>query len=251
MQTRTGEAWRPTLDRGTAMRLAATEYARFLDVLRSLSPQEWSLPTCNTGWDVRDLAGHVTGMTHMSASLREQVRQTRVAQKRAGGLFIDALTAEQVRMTAGYDTDGLVERFATLGPKAARGRKRTPFFVRRRTMPEEFVINPPEAEAWTFGYLIDQVLTRDTWMHRTDIALATGRPMTLTADHDAVLVANVASEWAARHGQPVALTLTGPAGGSWTWGTGGPSLELDAVEFCRILSGRGSGDGLLRTQVPF
>jgi hypothetical protein len=28
-------------------------------------------------------------------------------------------------------------------------------------------------------------------------------------------------------------------------------LELDAVEFCRILSGRVEGDGLLRTKVLF
>lgn len=233
------------------MRLAATEYARILDVLRSLSAQDWKLPTCNTGWDVRALVGHVTGMTHMSASLREQVSQQRVANKREGGLFIDALTAEQVRRTAHYDAAGLVERFAALGPKAARARKRTPFFIRRRTMPEKFIVNPPVAESWTFGYLIDVILTRDVWMHRSDIAEATGKPMTLTPDHDGVLVADVVADWAIRHGQSCTLTLTGPAGGYWSWGEGGPSYELDAVQFARILSGRGSGEGLLETQVPF
>ena len=65
------------------------------------------------------------------------------------------------------------------------------------------------------------------------------------------LVADVAAEWAQRHGQPCILILTGPAGGRWAWGTGGPSYELDAVEFCRLVSGRGSGDGLLATPVPF
>jgi hypothetical protein len=49
----------------------------------------------------------------------------------------------------------------------------------------------------------------------------------------------------------VAKHLTGPAGGHWAWGTSGPCYELDAVEFCRIVSGRGSGDGLLATPVPF
>jgi hypothetical protein len=106
-------------------------------------------------------------------------------------------------------------------------------------------------ESWTIGYLVDVILTRDPWMHRSDIADATGRPMTLTAEHDGVLVADVAAEWAARHGQACSLTLTGPAGGSWTWGSGGEHLELDAVEFCRILSGRGTGAGLLETRVPF
>jgi hypothetical protein len=39
------------------------------------------------------------GMTHMAASLREQLSQMRAARRR-GGLFIDALTAEQVERTA-------------------------------------------------------------------------------------------------------------------------------------------------------
>jgi hypothetical protein len=106
-------------------------------------------------------------------------------------------------------------------------------------------------EPWTFGYLIDVILSRDPWMHRIDIARATGRDLVLTADHDGVLVADVAAEWAERHGQACTLTLTGPAGGSWVRGTGGPQLELDAVEFCRLLSGRGRGDGLLNIPVPF
>jgi hypothetical protein len=34
-------------------------------------------------------------------------------------------------------------------------------------------------------------------------------------------------------------------------GTGGEVITLDAVEFCRILSGRASGAGLLAQEVPF
>lgn len=32
---------------------------------------------------------------------------------------------------------------------------------------------------------------------------------------------------------------------------GGEEITLDAVEFCRILSGRGDGNGLLTQAVPF
>jgi hypothetical protein len=88
-------------------------------------------------------------------------------------------------------------------------------------------------------------------MHRSDIATAIGRQSALTAGRDGTLVADAAAEWAQRHRQPCTLTLTGPAGGHWAWATGGPSYELDAVEFCRIVAGRGSGDGLLATRVPF
>jgi hypothetical protein len=108
-----------------------------------------------------------------------------------------------------------------------------------------------EEEAWTIGYLVDTILTRDPWMHRMDIARATGRPPLLTAEHDGRIVEDVVEEWAERHGQPFRLRLGGPAGGAWSIGDDGPTIELDAVDFCRILSGRDSGNGLLTTEVPF
>lgn len=55
----------------------------------------------------------------------------------------------------------------------------------------------------------------------------------------------------ARHGRPCTLRLTGPAGGSFTFGSGGPAIELDSVELCRALSGRGAMTPPLGTHVPF
>ena len=73
----------------------------------------------------------------------------------------------------------------------------------------------------------------------------------LTAEHDGRIVADVVAEWARRHGQPFTLELTGTAGGTFDVGTGGESIALDAVEFCRLLAGRGEATGLLTTIVPF
>ena len=106
-------------------------------------------------------------------------------------------------------------------------------------------------ETWRLGYLWDIILTRDTWMHRVDITRAIGRPMELTAEHDGRLVADAAAEWARRHGRACTLVLTGPAGGRFTSGGGGEEHMLDALEFCRILSGRAEGVGLLAEEVPF
>ncbi|HET7529938.1 MAG TPA: maleylpyruvate isomerase family mycothiol-dependent enzyme [Mycobacteriales bacterium] len=243
---------RPALDRAVAMRLAATEYERFLAALRELSDEDWHRPTVNTGWDVHAMVCHTLGMTEMAASVPEQLRQMRTASKTKGdGPFIDALTALQVRKHVHRSPAELVTRFAAVGPKAARGRRRTPALIRGRRIGDQPVDDHGTTEPWTLGYLVDVILTRDPWMHRSDLAEATGRPMTLTADHDGVLVADVAAEWAARHGRPCTLTLTGPAGGTWTFAGGGEPLELDAVEFCRILSGRPEGSGLLATRVPF
>ena len=236
------------LDRATATRLAATEYRRFEELLRSLGPDDWGRPTDCPAWDVRALAGHVLGMAEMAASVRATVAQNAAASRAGGG--IDALTAVQVRRTAALSADALVERFAAVAPRAVRGRRRLSAVIGRFTLPEDQDVGG-QVERWRFGFLFDVVLTRDTWMHRVDNARATGRQLHLTPEHDGVLVADVVAEWAARHGRSYRLVLTGPAGGSWSAGTDGEEIELDAVEFCRLLSGRGDGAGLLGQQVPF
>ena len=101
------------------------------------------------------------------------------------------------------------------------------------------------------GHLMDVIYTRDVWMHRVDIARATGRPLELDAAVDGRVVEDVVAEWAARHRQPFSLRLTGPAGGGFHVQDGGQSLELDAVEFCRAVSGRFSGGGLLDVLILF
>ena len=236
------------LDRATAMHLAATEYGRFADLLRTLRPDDWTRPTECSAWDVRAMAGHALGMAQMVAALPAFVAQNAGAARAGGG--IDALTSLQVRKTAQLSPDELVEKFRVVGPRAVRGRRRLARALGRLPLPEVQVVGG-QRERWTFGFLFDVVLTRDTWMHRADISRAVGRPMELTPEHDGVLVADVVAEWAQRHGRPYRLRLTGPAGGEWVAGDGGEALDLDAVDFCRLLSGRGTGAGLLGQQVPF
>lgn len=237
------------LPRSTAMRLAATEYQRFLQLLRSLEPGDWTTPTDCPDWDVRAIAAHALGMVEMAASIRENNRQVRLA-RRSGETFIDALTALQVDERVDMTPTQIVNRFGRRAPKAARGRRYTPGLIRNRTMPVAQEVDGHE-EPWTIGYLIDVILTRDPWMHRVDIARATGAPHVVTADHDGVLVADVVAEWTARHGQPCTVQLTGPAGGMWQIGESGVAIEMDAVEFCRLVSGRGPAGAVLDTHVPF
>jgi hypothetical protein len=88
-------------------------------------------------------------------------------------------------------------------------------------------------------------------MHRIDISRATGHPLELTVGHDNVLVADVVDEWARRHAKACQLHLTGTAGGTWTFGAGGPGLDLDAIDFNRTLSGREPATDLLAVAVPY
>ncbi|MCX6398613.1 MAG: maleylpyruvate isomerase family mycothiol-dependent enzyme [Propionibacteriales bacterium] len=253
-QTTTAHAIRrSTLDRRMAMALAAEEYRRFADAVAILDVNDWKRPTDCPAWDVRQLTSHVVGMAAMAAGIREGARQRKIATAEAsthGIAMIDALTDLQVRERQDHAPQRLVDDARALVPRAARGRRMTPFFVRRMAMPVPQTVQGVD-ETWSLGYLIDVILTRDTWMHRIDLATATGTAPILTAEHDGRIVADVVDEWAARHGRPYCLDLSGPAGGSWRSADNGPVIEMDAVEFCRVLSGRGHGDGLLATEVPF
>lgn len=240
-------------DHGTAMRLAEEEYSRFARTLAGLATEDWQAPTSCPGWTVRDMAGHTLGMAELAASLPEMARQLNHASraaKRSGKPQIDELTALQVRKHQQLNEPDLVAAVQRIGPRAVAGRRRLPALVRARTIVDQ---GPDGAspERWKVGFLTDTILTRDPWMHRSDIAQALGRPMELTPEHDGVLVADVVAEWAGRHGQPYSLILTGPAGGRWSSGATDDAITMDAEQFCRILSGRGSGQGLMATFVPF
>ncbi len=230
---------------------ASAEYARVAEQLRSLGPDDWSKPTDCPQWDVRAVAGHTAGMMTDFTSFRRLMRRMRSATeaaKRAGGPLIDSMTSQQVDENASLSIDELIAKVQETGPRAARWRTKAPALFRGMPMKEEVDGRP---ETWRMGYLLDVILTRDPWMHRVDIARATGRPMVLTAEHDGRIVADVVTEWARRHGQPFTLTLTGVAGGKFIAGDGGEHLELDAIEFCRTVSGRAEGNGLLTQAVPF
>jgi uncharacterized protein (TIGR03083 family) len=255
-RTRTPDAEglvQPRLDRLVAMRLAATEYDRMADALASLSPEDWRRPTDCPAWDIRELGCHMVGMAAMIASPLETRRQQKKATADAAAAGTDqltALTALQVSERADWTPADVVAGARRIGPRAARGRRMTPSFIRRRPLPVPQDVGG-RLERWALGFLIDVILTRDPWMHRMDLARATGLEPLLTADHDGVIVADVVAEWAARHDAPYELELTGPAGGSWRRGSGGERIAMDAIDFCRILSGRGQAPGLLAVAVPF
>jgi uncharacterized protein (TIGR03083 family) len=247
--TRTRRTRFPTLPRGEARALAAQENERFAVLVGSLDADDWARPTDCPDWDVRAIAAHVLGAMEGHVSLPVMVHQQLAGKKIAGDRpDVDGMTEIQVRERRHLGPQELVERLADFGPRAAAARAARPALLRRMTFAQTVGSG---TERWTLGYLLDVILTRDTWMHRVDISRAVDRPLQLTPDHDGHIVADIAAEWAHRHSRPYTLTLTGPAGGRFSHGQGGPDLALDAVEFCRTLSGRENGAGLLAHPVPF
>jgi uncharacterized protein (TIGR03083 family) len=240
-------------DHEVAMEHAATEYERLLALTGQLTAGQWEAPTECPGWTVKAVVGHLAGMLARLADPAEARRQAAAAAERAartGENLLDALTATQVAEHEELAVGALVARLGELVPAALA--------VRRAATPEQrrepYRTAVPGEPTWTVGYLWDVIMTRDPWLHRVDICRAAGADLILTAEHDGWLVAEVVAEWSLRHGQPYRLELTGPVGGSFGTSDGSDPTEpvrLDAVEFCRILSGRAPGDGLLATRVPF
>ncbi len=251
MRTRTD---RTSSDSGKAamrhsdwMTAAEEEYRRLGDLLADLDDDDWRRPTDCAEWDVHDVVAHLAGLAEAAASMREMRRQQKLGRAlRPGQPDIDGMNAVQVSERADGDPARLRRDLATAGARAVRARRRTPAPVRAVPIP----FGPPLGTR-PLGYLLGRIYTRDAWMHRIDICGATGQDLLLTAEHDGRIVSDVVAEWARTHRQPYRLTLSGPAGGTWAAGTDGAHIALDAVEFCRILSGRAHGEGLLAHPVPF
>ncbi len=238
-----------------AMELTATENQRLLTQLHGLSPQDWGAVTDCPGWTVRDVVVHLIASAQAQASPLEFARQVRAGRpltaEIGGQHWVDGLNEAQLRARVGLTPGELPALWQHCAAAALTARRRMPALVRAlpllplgETMGTKLGWQP-------LGYLFDIGFTRDVWMHRVDIARATGHPLDLSADHDGRIVSDVVVEWARRHGEPFTLQLLGPAGGTFSQGDNGAELSLDAVDFCRTLSGRAPATGLLAQQVPF
>ena len=229
------------------MAAATEEYRRLDALLRDLTPDDWTRPTDCDEWDVRAMVAHLVGAAEANASVREMLRQAWVGRRtREHGDLVDKMNAVQVAERSARTPAELVADLADAGARGVRARARIP----RPVLAVRLPLGPPLGVR-PLGYLMGRIYTRDSWMHRIDIGRATGREPVLTPVHDGRLVDDVVREWAAAHGAPYSLELTGPAGGRWGTEGAGEQLVLDAVDFCRSVSGRLPASGLLAQPVPF
>lgn len=239
----------PPIRHEEAMDLAAVEYDRFGALLCGLAASDWDAPTVCDRWDVRAVAAHVLGAAEACASVGENVHQMRLGhqvQRQLGlGHIVHGANEVQVRERAGLDPAALISRWDHAVPRALRGRRRFPRLLR----PVRIGFEAPLGRR-PLGYLMDIVYTRDVWMHRIDICRATGRQPVLTAAHDGRIIADMVADWASTHHEPFTVHLTGPAGGSYTRGSSGDALDIDATDWAWTISGRGRGSALLAHPLP-
>lgn len=247
------------IDRRTDARdVALAAYGQLFDLLEDLSPTEWAAATECAGWRVSDVVRHMVGAARAQISMRENLRQQLWGwrhRRRYGGNPLDAVNALQVADHAELDPRHLLGGLRDLAPAAVEGRLRMPAPMRAVTV--RLAAGGSTATGMprsvNLGHLADVVYTRDVWMHTIDISRAARRPLDVTGPVNRRIVADVVAEWTRRHGRPVDLVLTGPAGAHFR--SADPAedtpTELDAIEFCRTLSGRAPGQGLMATRIVF
>lgn len=233
-----------------AMAITAVENRKFTRQLRSLDDGDWTKQTACELWDVRSVAAHVVGSAAGQISPREFLRQVRAGKpvvKEIGATYWwDGMNQIQVRERSELTADELIAEWERNAEPARIARSKMPRPLARLPL----LKLPPPVGRQRLAYLFDIGFTRDTWCHRMDIAIATGRPMDLDREHDGRIVADIVAEWAATHGQPFVLELTGPAGGAYTSGTGGEVISIDTLAFISILAGRAEGSGVLSNTLP-
>ncbi|MGS0686761.1 maleylpyruvate isomerase family mycothiol-dependent enzyme [Nakamurella sp. GG22] len=227
----------PSVDRDEAAEVGHAEGRAMLAVLRTLGDGDWQRATDCTQWDVRALVSHLVAQCEDGISLPMLLRRELDGRRRFRALSgVDAHMAAQVAQHVDEPGPQLVDRFDTLWPRAVQARRRRPTVLRR--IPIDLGV--PGGFRAPLGYLFDVIYNRDLWMHRIDLTRASGQPF-VVGNHDRYIVAqtirDLARQWA---GPPVALELTGPAGGFFTLGAGCPATvaRADTVDYLRTLAGR-------------
>lgn len=231
----------PRTPRQRAFEVIEAERVAFLALLRELDAAAWQRPTACPGWTVHDLVAHVIGQYEEQPRPWLLIRRVRQARKRYPGLStLDGHNQCQLDDRREVPPEELVDQFARESARGLRALRRLPAPLRRmrisRIFPEDAELLPEDS----IDYLIRVLAARDVWMHRVDLADATGGPLQLgQGDREVIgqVIADLAGRWT---DPPALLELTGPAGGRWLLGDGPPTATLtaDAIVYMRHLSGR-------------
>ena len=210
-----------------------------LETLTDLTYEDWNKPTECEPWAVRDVVAHLVGWDEAIVSPREFARQTvhgYRTRKAHGGNPLDAQNQFQVDDRAAFSPAELLEQLRTLTPKFHKAKRRFATLGRAVPFKQNF------SGTWvTLGYAMTTILARDHFMHHIDICRATDRSFHPNTAEIRVAL-DAVREWAERANGDLTLELSGPAGGTFVHGSGTTTITADAIDFCRVISGRHSDD---------
>ena len=267
----------PPLTHAEAGILARVEVERFIALLETLSAEDWSKPTYCLLWNVHQMVSHQAGAYAGNAKWAEFKRQWMpIPQPKPGQMAVDAINDIQVADRAKSTPAELIAELREVGLKAIATRQRIPAFIRglrfemgpflKAWRPPQLLgaLRRPYGPTAVFfsyqeqdfqglvrlDYITDLIYIRDTWMHRIDICLATGRKMMLTEEHDgrmlALVMRDLADQLKPVLGQKtVAYEIPGTAGGCYKIGAAArpdATIQMDLLFFNVLASGRISAD---------
>jgi uncharacterized protein (TIGR03083 family) len=242
----------PELLRCEAMAISAEELERFLELIESLSAEDWNRQTACTLWTVKDVVAHQAAHVSGFVSLRSFMSQLNPAMLRPylknGMSMLDAWNQSQVDLRRDSSPSELISEIRSKLQRSLSGRNRIPAMIRAPVLPMPGLDQPR-----SMAYVFDLIYTRDMWMHRIDIATAVGRRIAFDDHHDRRMVALIVRDLAIKaarglQGRAALLRLKGPAGGTYRIGANTqPSavLEMDILTFSALTSGRETAERIL------
>ncbi len=239
----------PRQTRQQSRTVASAELARFLELVARLDDDDWDKPTVCTLWSVRDIVAHQASHAELGRGpagfLRQVAAPAMLGYLRRGMSGLDSLNQSQVDKRRSWPVADVIAELRDGTAAAIEARQRSSWLGRQLPLPV------PPVGMITLGRLLDEILPRDMWMHRHDIAAATGKPFAQTADHDGFIVEQTVLDAAAYAapklpGVEVRLTLHGVSGGTWRFGGGSPvEVAMSSIDFMRRTSERLSVDAAL------
>ena len=198
-----------TLSRADLSNGALAEYDAFADLIEGLTETEWNAAARCTGWQARDVAGHVVGLAEDTAA---GVPGSRNADEEAASVRHESPAGTAARLrTAVASLRALLD---VIDDDAWNG--------------------PSGVPDLTLG---EGVLTLwfDTFIHADDLRDAVGRDSVRGDGLDAA-IAYLAKQLTAKGWGPATLALD--AGGRHDINGGGREITGDAMQFALVATGR-------------
>lgn len=206
-----------------------------LETLGSLTDEQWAAPTECPPWTVKDMVAHLIGWAEATVSPIELMRQTIggfKTKKAHAGVWLDATNQFQIEGKSSLSNEQVLSRITEITPRYHKVRNAYGL------VSAPFPMKEPFSGTWVpVRFLFDTIFVRDHFMHHIDICHAIGRPMPVN-EAETRIAHDAFREWGDKADASVTLELSGPAGGTFTRGSGETRITGDAIDLCRVLAGR-------------
>lgn len=201
-----------------------------IDLLSSLAPEDWDLPTIAPAWRVRDVAAHLLDTTLRKLSLVRDawvVERPEIHSPNDVALFVNRLNAEGVAVLRRLSPQILIPYMQTACEQSADFHEALDPFA-----PAAFSVSWAGESSSLNWFDTARELT-ERWHHQQQIRLAANRPGIMTRDlyHPVLDCFLRGLPFAYRHiparvGASVHIDITGDCGGRWQLLCGKDSWQL-------------------------